>query len=82
MGAEIAKLLQLYGGRGISTLLMSTIWYLYRANDRMRLSKEDDLKDQNEKLLELIEQRIGTDLKHEQAFSNLTKIINVLVDRL
>ena len=70
--ADIADLLQQYGGWGLSTLCMTAILVLVRY---IRAQHESRLKDQderNEKLMILMEGRVEADIKYEQALISLT----------
>jgi hypothetical protein len=84
MGAAhtIADVLQTYGGWGVSTVMMITVWIMARHIMKMNKERLDDHKAYNEEMLSIVEKRVETDLKHAEAFRSLREVVSRLVDKL
>lgn len=83
MGAvEIADLLKDGGPWGFSALLLAIIGFLVRHILKLVDERDSRQSEYNQKMLELLEKKIETDIKHEQAFRELTKVVEKLTDRM
>ena len=83
MGAKtIADLLQLYGGWGLSAVLMATVGALARHIMRLNAERLQDQKEVNEETLQIVEKRIEADLKHAEAFRSLKEVVSKLIEKL
>ena len=67
---------------GFCVILMSVAAILYRKLTTLYKQRDEQKDEINSKLFELMEKRIESDIKHEQAFKNLREMIERLVDRL
>jgi len=79
---EVSNVLQTTGGWGLAALLMTAILFLVRYIMKLVDDRNNREKEQNQKLLEMMEKRIETDIKHEMAFNNLSRTIDTLVSRM
>ena len=83
MGAKtIADLLQLYGGWGLSAVLMATVGALARHIMKLNAERLQDQKEVNEETLQIVEKRIEADLKHAEAFRSLKEVVSKLIEKL
>jgi hypothetical protein len=80
--AGIAKLLASYGGWGLSAVLMAVVGILARHIVKQNESRLQDQKECNEIMLELVEKRVETDLKHSAAFKGLKGVVEKLIEKL
>lgn len=79
---SLADVLQTYGGWGVSAILMVTVGFMARHIQHLNSERLEDQKAYNEEMLQLVEKRVETDLKHAAAFRSLREVIGKLVDRL
>ena len=79
---ELSTLLQSAGGWGLSAILMVVIVFLVKHILKLSDDKDRRATEQNQQMLSMIEKKIETDIKHEQAFNNLAEMIEKLTDRL
>jgi hypothetical protein len=79
---QLTTTLQSAGGWGLSAVLMLAILFLVRYVQRLVEDRNNREKEQNQKLLDLLEKRIETDVKHEQAFNNLARSVEMFTAKL
>lgn len=79
---ELAKTLQSAGGWGLSSILMLVIAFLARTIYKMVQQKEAESKEQNQKLFEMMEKRISTDIEHRESFKQLRETVKELIPLL
>lgn len=79
---SIADLLQLYGGWGLSAVLMVTVAAMARHILKLNADRFNDQKEANEEVLQMIEKRIEADLKHASAFKSLKDVVEKLIEKL
>lgn len=84
MGAAtgIADLLHLYGGWGLSAILMVVVVAMARHIMKLNAERLADQKTINEEMLALVEKRIEADLKHAGAFRALKDVVQKLIEKL
>lgn len=84
MGAvqSIAGLLQLYGAWGVSAVLMVVVWFMAKHITKLNSERLLDQKTSNEEMLQLVEKRVETDLKHAEAFRSLKDIVSKLIEKM
>lgn len=78
----IAELLQLYGGWGVSAVLIVALWAMAKHIGRMNSERLADQRKSNEEMLQLMEKRIEADLRHADAFKSLREIVSKLIERM
>lgn len=79
---EIATVLKDGSPWGIIAILLFVLGFLVKHilklnEDRSKLEREH-----NERMLDLIEKHLAIDIKHEQAFNNMAKAFERVMDRL
>ena len=79
---NIADLIATYGVAGVAALSITGNIILARLIKRLYEDRQVREQQQNEKMLVVLEKRIETDVKHEQAFRNMTKAFDRLADRM
>jgi len=83
MGAtEIAKLLFEYKLLGIIGVLMAANLAQAKWIKSLYEKKDKESKEKNDTMLTVMERRVETDVKHTQAYENMTKSFDRLSDRL
>jgi hypothetical protein len=80
--SSISSILQQTGGWGLSAILMCVIWFLIRDNLKQRDARTRQMQEQYDALFNMMGKRIEADIKHEQAFKQLTKLIETLLTRV
>lgn len=79
---ELSSLLQSAGGWGLSAILMGLTAFLMRHIVKLNDDRDKRSTEQNDQMFAMLEKKIETDIKHEQAFNNLARTIEKLTDRL
>ncbi len=79
---KIAEALQVTGGWGLSAVLLGVIWFLVRTIYKLVQRRDYEIKEQNQKLFEMIEERISIDIEHREAFKQLRETIKELIPLL
>lgn len=78
----LSEVLQTSGGWGLSAILMVVIWFLVRDNLKQRDARTNQMQVQYNALMEMLEKRIEADVKHEQAFRQLTEFVQKVLDKV
>ena len=84
MGAamDMASFLHIYGGWGLSAILMAVTGVLYRQVSNLNAARISDHKEINEETLQMVEKRIEADLKHATSFKGLKVVVEKLIEKL
>lgn len=62
--------------------MMIVIGFLVKYILKLIDDRDKRAEEQNQQMLAMLEKKIETDIKHEQAFNNLAKTVERLADRL
>lgn len=80
--SSITELLQVYGSWGLCAILFVVIFFLARYIKSMNEQRLEASQKYNEKLLNLLERRVESDVKHAQAFKNLRVVVERLISKI
>lgn len=80
--AELKDLLQNGGPWGIVSLLLIVIGFLVRHILKMYEDKDTRQKEENERTFGMLEKKIDGENKHTQAFHELTRTVEKLIDKM
>jgi len=80
--SSLAGVLQLYGGWGLSAVLMVTVGAMARHIMKLNSDRLTDQKEMNGGMLQVVERRVEADLKHAAAVKELKEVVNKLIEKL
>lgn len=75
---ETAEALQAYGGWGLSSVLLTIVFFLARYIRTQHEARLLDRQQVNEKLLSLMESRVETDLRTEHALKSISETLKAM----
>lgn len=79
---DLARLLENGGPWGVIALLLVSFGFLVKYVLKLIDDRDKRERERNTQMLELLERRIETDVRHEQAFNNMAKAFERVADRL